>query len=197
MKGESVYNTGAGGIYKGVGIYENEETPPTNTIIIDGEEYPYIEINGLYWITKNLNTMSIPYFTPPEIADENGQLYKAYYLDDIENMLPTGWRVPTHYDFTSCFGALSQNSNDYISTDIGGNDIYGFNLPLPGYRNTNGNKVYGGSRCLLWSKDQKDGTHNYNAAFIINYHIDLSDWSAGTILRESNTALSVRVCKTI
>ena len=169
---------------------------PITSVTIGGIEYHVIEINGLYWITENIRNETEHSYNPPNVTPAKGKLYKARYLTEITALLSDGWRIPTHNDFLT-WSSLSNNSNDYISTDLGGNDVYGLNLPLPGYRSTSSSFLYSDTRCLLWSATEKDDSHNYNVAFILNSSRDLDDWSAGTSHYEANTALSVRVCKDV
>lgn len=192
----SVYNAKC--IYNGETVYnEGGITPPvTMTVNIGGIDYPYVEINGLYWITENIRNETEHYFNPPNVTPANGKLYKARYLEEITALLSDGWRVPAHNDFLT-WENLSTNSNEFISIDLGGNDLYGLNLPLPGYRNTNASFVYAGTRCLLWSTTPKDSTHTYCASFVLNGTRNLNDYGVGTTILEYNSAFSVRVCKDV
>ena len=142
-KTPGIYN-GAGGIYKGRGVY-NEGEGGEDFVEIGGRRYPVVKIGNQLWIAKNLDykfdyngsTLPIGDSGVPSTPaawyynnDENlygidgtykcGLLYNWYaanYLDNNKNtLLPNGWRVP------------SQNDFDDLSNAVGGASIAGTKL---------------------------------------------------------------------
>lgn len=189
-KDSSVYN---GGTYKMRTVYK-ENGGTVNTVNIDGIDYPFIEINGLKWTTLSFKSENMDFYTPSNNVKTNGLLYKARTMFSyIIPILPTGWRVPSLSDINNLYG-LSTDARDFISVDKGGNDRFGFNLKLIGYRNTSGSKVYFDQFSLIWTNEQKDTTHTWNAAFKIGGDFDPVDWSAGAPGYDANTALEIRFC---
>ncbi|MFM8786279.1 MAG: FISUMP domain-containing protein, partial [Bacteroidota bacterium] len=95
------------------------------------QDYPAVKIAGLWWMQHNLNVTryrngdSIPDGTADHAAwakltsgawaypDSNimmrstfGILYNAYAVSDPRGLCPTGWRLPTHDEWTGLTNAL-------------------------------------------------------------------------------------------
>lgn len=111
---------------------------------IDGNSYPYIEIDGRYFTAKNLETTryrngdEIPQVQDPaewaalttgawayyENVESNGRvygkLYNWYAVNDPRGLGPEGWRVPTQSEWTA------------ISVALGGNGVSGGKLKAKG-----------------------------------------------------------------
>lgn len=194
------YNTpviykGAGGIYKGRGVYnDGAGGGGTSNIEIGGISYGVVKIGSLLWTSENLRNETEGSILPQNPTLENGRLYKPYYFNKIDELLHDGWRIPNKDDLLT-LKEFSTNSNDFISVSLGGNDLFGFNLSLPGYKNTSNNYVDTSTGCLLWSNTERMGEYHWNTAFIKNGTIDFEDWSRGTRTNLENTALSIRLCK--
>jgi len=109
---------------------------PTTVTDIDGNVYQTVTIGTQVWMAENLkvthyrNGDSIPnvtdgptwaalvtgawceYDNSPESAAVYGRLYNWYAVDDIRNIAPEGWHVPTDAEWNTLVG--------YLGTDGGG-----------------------------------------------------------------------------
>lgn len=154
---------------------------------IDGNEYHYVEIDGLYWMARNLYTtklndgtavefreggnadwmaLEIPAYTYFENKQENlaklGALYN-YKVIETGKICPEGWRVPTKDELA----ALIDEENGYgtvdvptlVSPDWAGMD--GTNqtgfTALPGGMSTGDGMM---SDCYLWSSTVNEAAEN-------------------------------------
>lgn len=101
---------------------------------IDGNSYPYIEIDGRHFTAKNLETThyrngdEIPQVQDPdewarlttgawayyENVESNGRTYGKLYnwhaVNDPRGLGPEGWRVPTYSEWTGVSVALGGNA---------------------------------------------------------------------------------------
>lgn len=152
---------GAGGIYKGRGVYNDGSDE--KYIEIAGRVYPIVKIGKQKWLAENLDlklngidigiageplTPAAWYYNNNEsYYGENGLkyglLYNWYAIGVISNsgLLPNGWRVPDINDFNNLFneiGGANQAYNKLAGAWAAGGDIYGFNAPPSGAR-WNGN----------------------------------------------------------
>ena len=157
----------------------------TNTVIIGGRVYPFVTIGTQIWLAENLdwkyrNDLSInPTGNPSTPAawyvyrDEStygyngakcGLLYNQYAVDELNSLLPTGWRVPSQSDFSTLITftgggdttkrALCGSWNSSWDVYCYGGDPYGFNwLPAGSYYDSNFGYV--GQEAVLWSITQR------------------------------------------
>ncbi len=141
-------------------------TQGTGVTDIDGNFYPSIIINGQEWMQQNLavtkyrNGEPIPtglddatwssitsgaYAIYNNDAINNtlyGKLYNWYAVNDSRGLCPTGWHVPSDFEWTTLESNLGGNSIAGVklkATDIwlqppGGNNISGWTAFPSGYR---------------------------------------------------------------
>ena len=158
------YNTpgiykGAGGIYKGRGVYNNG-AELVDYKVIGGREYRTVIIGGVEWLAENLDlkfcdiggagTPSTPnawYYNNNEAqygidGDKKcGLLYNwaaVKYLNDNRTRICKGWRVPTLDDWLN------------LASFVGGVDVAGKKLKSKNY-----------SISIYWPTDW-NGTDDYN-----------------------------------
>lgn len=180
----------ARGVYNGRGVYNVGDI-----VEFGGIKYGFVKINNLLWTTENLRNETEGSQPTQNPTRENGRLYKPYYFNRIDDLLHDGWRIPFKDDLLT-LQLLSTSTNDFLSKSLGGADLFGFNLFMPGYINTSNNYVADGNRCLLWSDTQRESNYHWNVAFVKSTNsIDYGDWSRGTRTDLQNTALSIRLCK--
>lgn len=80
--------------------------PQSITDLRDGNEYEYVQLGELYWLTSNLryetaSTMAVP-DSFQTLAAECG----AFYLvEDIAEACPDGWRLPTQQELKTVIKA--------------------------------------------------------------------------------------------
>lgn len=118
------------------------------TVNIGGKDYPYVEIDGKLWITKNLDfiwsgltvgdtgsptTPAANYYGNDESTyGWNGKQcgllynYEAYTALRDGSLLPDGWRVAHYYDFfeSSLFDFVGENAAQKLKAldnSVGGN----------------------------------------------------------------------------
>ena len=168
--------------------------PPPNQVTIGNITYNCKQIGSLIWISENLRNVTQHCWDPQYPSEINGKLYKPYYFSEIQDLLPSGWRIPS-LDDVDTLQSVSSSSNDYILESLGGTNTTGFSSPLPGYINSGGSFTEANNMCLIWTTTKYDDTSSRNLAFKKNSNVDFSDWSFGNIDNLKNTCLSVRVCK--
>ncbi len=169
---------------------------------IDGNTYSTIQIGSQCWMAENLKTTTYQNTTPiPNVIDDNewcnlatgayvwyendviwkdpyGALYSWYATVDSGGLCPTGWHVPTHYEWTTLTdfigGINTPQGNDLkscrqVNSPLGGEcnttehprwnennthygtDDYGFSGLPGGYRHFCGEFNYLGDRSYWWS----------------------------------------------
>ena len=165
-------------------------------VIIGDEKYKYKKIGGLLWTTENLRNATAHAIDNEEQKIENGKLWQAYYLDEIDNLLVDGWRIPTYNDYL-LLKSISEENRYFVSKEYGGENITGFNVPLCGYINQDGNYVNLNERCCYWTNDLYDSTSMKTILFKDTQFVNFEDWSFGTRTYLRDTALSVRLCKDV
>lgn len=91
-------------VVKIAGKFVDCASAPTGVVRIGNELYDYVVIDGLKWITRNLNLRITT--RQHTIFDhlEWGQYYKYSDLSAIQAKLPSGWRIPNASDITSIKG---------------------------------------------------------------------------------------------
>lgn len=103
--GCNIFNLDDGKIYVKVGSELIAVSPNTaNKVRIQNEIYDYVVIDGLKWITRNLNLRTTTVNRQKTFHPEYGQYYRYSDLSTISSMLPTGWRIPNMSDITSIVG---------------------------------------------------------------------------------------------
>ena len=170
-------------------------------IEIAGGIYKYVKIGNLLWTTRNFSEripgVEVIYPNGNSANEEKyGLLYKAYDMfNKIIPILPTGWRVPNKNDFN----ALSENGTkmwkSLIAEDEGGDNEYGFNARLNGYRNSSGSYSRFGDIVALWTSYPSGNLSTVTAEGRIDNYIDNFDFANGNATSQSNTAEAIRFCK--
>ena len=195
-KNDGVYN---GIAYKSKTVYKESNGGGGNVVNIGGVDYEYIQLGNFYIITQNLRYHTSFFHYPnndPSKENEMGLLYGAYYMfNEIIPILPDGWKVPSISEWAYLRDNISANSNDYISTDDGGNNVLQTNFRLCGYINSSGIVTGYGNKALLWSSSPYDSNRTKNIDVTKNSILDITDMSNGSATSNANTSLSVRVIK--
>lgn len=174
---------------------------------IDGNVYQTTVINGVEWMTSNLRTFrfqngdTIPWQQNGDLTNvntpvwvyefndslsatnwelNNGLLYNWYTAIDPRNVCPTGWEVPTVYDFTDLrnyledlypmqSGIVTKSTTGWTfpTTNIpvgNGNNLTGFNLYPSGWR-TDSISYGSGWHAGFWSNTLASDTTDPNDPF--------------------------------
>jgi uncharacterized protein (TIGR02145 family) len=101
------------------GIY----TRDTLTDPRDGQKYPVILLNRVWWMTRNLRYNlpgSFCYDNDPKNCEEYGRLYDTGIRDTVA--CPKGWKLPSDADWAALEVALGMPSAAYDSRGWIGND---------------------------------------------------------------------------
>lgn len=80
--------------------------PQSITDLRDGNEYEYVQLGELYWLTSNLryetaSTMAVPDSFPTLV----GECGAFYLVDDIAEACPDSWRLPTEKELKTVIKA--------------------------------------------------------------------------------------------
>ncbi|MGL1903628.1 MAG: hypothetical protein OCC49_15940 [Fibrobacterales bacterium] len=144
----------------GFTITELETVDITGTIIDsrDGNEYRWVKIKNYYWFAQNLNysieghesiCASDDVAVDAEECGVHGRMYGADYGNrDQEGeftLCPEGWKIPTISQHSTISSAAYNTGYvkyglKLLSEDMGGSDLFGFNLSLLGYMDNNGTR---------------------------------------------------------
>lgn len=117
--GCQILNLDNGKLYVKVGSELIAVSPnATNKVRIQNELYDYVVIDGLKWITRNLNLRTKTPNRQKTFHPEYGQYYKYSDLSTISSMLPSGWRIPVLSDITALVGDGS-SSRAYSLQKVG------------------------------------------------------------------------------
>lgn len=185
---------GAGGIYKGRGAYKSGKK---SFVRIGGHDYPIVKIGSQIWICENLdykfdvngvplniggsgnpNTENAWYYNNNENdygingPYKCGLLYNWYaakYLDDNkENLLPSGWRVPSLVDWQTLETFVNNSGKSLKALDSSiyenwpsgwnGTNEYGFN-GIPSGDRWEANFYDLNSSCTFWTITPYDSTN--------------------------------------
>lgn len=180
-----------------------------NLIMIGDKLYKFVTIGDQTWLAENLDFVpegvelktsgsdvpSTPMccyynYTP----NDKGLLYNAYTFDAIKQQIPTGWKLPSTYDYETLFAYIGGNTVDNIrklrSTsgwpNTQGTDIYHLSLVPNGNRGTNGAFITP-TTCYLWTNTGSTETYN---------RISINDTSsAGTSSFVKEICYSIRLIK--
>lgn len=162
-------------------------------------KYSFVRIGyKKYWMAENLRFQNRDVVCYPPNYDPNliVPLGCLYTWDDAQNICPTGWRLPTVYEFQELLNLVKTNktSTAAVSTSLMakseywyptiGEDEFGFNaLPSGSLRDEDSFLEYN-NNCYLWSSTSRD---NYEAHFLL---IDFQ--SSGTSYASKSLKNAVR-----
>ena len=181
----------------------------TDPVIVGGKTYKTAKIGSQIWTIENLDFVpngvelktsgsdvpSTPMccyynYTP----NDKGLLYNAYTFDAIKQQIPTGWKLPTTYDYETLFTYIGGNTVDNITklrstsgwSNTQGTDAYRLSLVPNGNRGTNGAFITP-TTCYLWTNTGSTETYN---------RISINDTSsAGTSSFVKEICYSIRLIK--
>lgn len=156
----------------------NINTIPGNFIRIGKELYEYVEIDGLKWITRNINSQT-PYRNNTYWDHLDwGRYYYSSDIVNVESMLPAGWRIPTDADIASLCGdgsasrARALQSTNYQSVWPNATNSTGFNM-VPSY---------------YWKRPSQRNDSNFNVGFLFGQAV--SNGRRNIWLRENDVRMS-------
>jgi uncharacterized protein (TIGR02145 family) len=185
----------------------SDQTPTLPTVTdIDGNVYHIITIGTQQWMVENLNTTKYRNGDPiPNISDSSdwhnlitgaycnyansatnsttyGKLYNWYSVNDIRNLAPVGWHVPTDSEWTvlsTYVGGISvaggklkeSGTSHWASPNTGATNSVGF-LALPGgYRSSYSIFSTIGNDGYWWSATESYLSNSFFRNIDYNYSI--------------------------
>ena len=202
----SAYNTpgiykGAGGIYKGRGVYNDGGK---NIVEFGGIKYGFVKIGNLLWITENLKnyTSGALFYNNSEEYAELGYLYPRTAIikttdtqsDFILSLIHDGWRVPTKSDFESLLNIPIEELKTKYGWPTPGNNKSGFNGYLSGYRGWGGG--WGFDASPFFSQTVIYGGIGYSAGINDDSFVITSD-PVDCLVNEGKRLRAVRLCKDV
>lgn len=185
------------GVYKGAGVYNGDgvyksKSKPTQ-LELGGKIYPLVEINGLLWTVYNLDFIydnlnigdpGLPVSASAWYYQNNentygwngrkyGLLYNFYAVQELEGLLPTGFRLPTNDEWLSLGNFVNNNcislkeKNLSYAPNWGGDNALGLSILPAGARLGTGfynSPNYG----HYWSGTQYNESRAYIRTFMEN-----------------------------
>ena len=99
------------------------------------------------------------YDNDPKVGEKYGELYNWYVVDDLRELTPEGWRIPTTEDWRDLlnFFAGVKTAGKYLKSkedsleDGGGNNRSKLNILPAGNRHDNGEFHYVGEYAYFWT----------------------------------------------
>lgn len=164
----------------------------------DGQTYPWVKINNLQWMTKNLAFKTDSGVWSYEDDDANVDVYG--YLYNWESALsacPAKWRLPTRKEWDEMQSSLGQDAGGKLketgtahwqSPNDGATNASKF-TGLPAGANFDGEYAAMGRTGFWWTDTQLNDENAY-ALYVDHDHSGIS-WYAGTKTR----GLSIRCVK--
>ena len=145
----------------------------SNLVMIGDKLYKFVTIGDQTWLAENLDfvpegvelkTSGSDVPTTPMCCyynytpNDKGLLYNVYTFDAINQQIPSGWRLPTAYDYEILFRYIGGNTVDNIKKirstmgwpNTQGTDEYGLSLVPGGNRSSNGLFITP-TTCYLWT----------------------------------------------
>jgi uncharacterized protein (TIGR02145 family) len=168
-KGESIYNTGAGG-GSGSRIFDRVE--------IDGYKYPFVKIGNKYWTVENLRTKNGITETTTQISSTTPYVYTknvytmgyCYNFPACEyvknNINLNGFRIPLEQDFIDLKNILVEQTCRKLKSittwlNASGTDESFFNALATGYF-LSGSWYNPGSTVDFWTSERVDANNAKN-----------------------------------
>jgi uncharacterized protein (TIGR02145 family) len=191
---------------------------------IDGNVYNIVTIGTQVWLVENLKTTKYrngesivnvtdnstwislktgaycDYNNTISNSSTYGKMYNWYAVNDIRNIAPIGWHIPTDSELTTLVnflggnliagGKLKENGTNHWGTNTGATNESGFTALPGGYRsNTDGTFIALGSYGYWWAANSFNSTKSWNISmYSTNNTAPIQN---GTI----NTGFSVRCIK--
>lgn len=136
----------------------------------DGDQtYPTLTLEGLTWLGVNLN-VELPeswcYDTAPDNCTTYGRLYRWSGAKEACAKLGEGWRLPTETEWRQ-LAATFGGYTDWLTEETTGDPVAanralipggssGFDLPLSGWRGSNGGYDSAGKMGFYWTASEEN-----------------------------------------
>jgi len=188
----------------------------------DNQQYNTIQIGNQCWMTENLNIGTI---IPGVLNQLDNQMIEKYCYDDepdsclvygglyqwdelmeyypssgFQGICPTGWHVPTEYEWNNLVGVLGEvfvaggklkesGFTHWLPPNQGATNTSGFSALPGGMRNAGGSYSGIGETGLFWTSDEMSFDRSYNGNLMYNTTEVMIEH------RYKTTGLSVRCLK--
>ncbi len=188
-------------------LLTNEITQQITTILtstmtdIDDNVYNIVKIGGQWWMAENLKVTHYRNGEPIfDLLDQSawadslwpgycyydnnaanvpvyGLLYNWFAVNDVRNIAPTGWHVPTDEEWQTLEnylggrsivgGKLKEIGTEHWNSPNSGatNETYFFAVP-GGYRHSSSEYRYLGERAVFWTLTEYNNTQAWNISLI-------------------------------
>jgi len=157
-------------------VYVEKETPkekapkkPSNafTDARDGQQYKFIEVEGLLWMAENLNFESSASWCYSENVDNCKKWGRLYDWNTAKEVCPDGWRLPNDEEWNTLiwrFGGI-ETAGRFLK-EGGESD---FNALMAGYRDKK--EFYGkaDSSAYFWSATEQNDRYASFKGFYKDY----------------------------
>lgn len=153
------------------------------SITVDGIVYPYVTIEGLDWLCRNIADKSAgaPYRNSEEMSDVFGRYYS---FEEAQKVCPEGWRLPTDAEWTTVaetYEMAALMGNAYFNGDL----MWEYWPEVGDITNESGISMIPAGYAMLSGKDS-DGYYS-NAQFMgINEYAAF--WTADAVEKEAGMA---------
>ena len=153
------------------------------SITVDGIVYPYVTIEGLDWLCRNIADKSAgaPYRNSEEMSDVFGRYYS---FEEAQKVCPEGWRLPTDAEWTTVaetYEMAALMGNAYFNGDL----MWEYWPEVGDITNESGISMIPAGYAMLSGKDS-DGYYS-NAQFKgINEYAAF--WTADAVEKEAGMA---------
>ena len=153
---------------------------------------PGVVINNIRWATRNVNTVGT-FAAAPEssgmlfqwnrrtawastgtVSGWSNSAAEGTIWESENDPCPTGWRVPTRYEFQSLFAPRvirNWTTQDGVNGVVFGEAPNQLFLPASGLRNTSGALIATNEQGGYWSSTHLTTSTNVNALFLNNTHL--------------------------
>ena len=191
---------------------------------VDGNQYQTVKIGMQEWMAKNLTTTKYNDGTPiAEITNsqlwqtdingawcyydnnannesDHGRLYNWYAIENIKNVCPAGWKVPTVVEFKYLIdsighpngGQLKEVGLDYWnSPNKDASNATGWSGRGSGYRQDDGTFISINNMANYWTQDEIQSTPTFAQYFILS----ANSGSLGYDPRDKGAGKSIRCLK--
>lgn len=131
----------------------------------------------------NVNEDEIERVLVPTVELAYGRLYNWYAVDDARGLAPSGWHVPTKWDWDILVSFLGMQAAaggnmktegiaQWKPPNTGGADTYGFSAHAAGFRNYDEYSEYSsaGFSTILWSADEHPTDADYAYGCYLTYN---------------------------
>ncbi len=153
------------------------------SITVDGIVYPYVTIEGLDWLCRNIADKSAgaPYRNSEEMSDVFGRYYS---FEEAQKVCPEGWRLPTDAEWTTVaetYEMAALMGNAYFNGDL----MWEYWPEVGDITNESGISMIPAGYAML---SEKDSDGYYSNALFKGINEYAAFWTADAVADEAGMA---------